>query len=330
VADGGTRLTDPRADVIQVALLATGLLIDRPFEPGDYPSGVTGLLRDAGSRLTDADGMAVGIWLRRALAVEGPPYPDAGDALAALDALLWDAPGAWLPGLLPNASQPSRQPAAHAALPPSTLPVPAPQTAVVRRPTGSVLFKPPPPTRIEPHVVQAARRFRRATFVLASLAVLEAAALGTLALRWQADLMAWLPPVAEPAAYAASGENSEGLVHGSEGLASYVVRTPDPDRARREMDEADDIRRQVQAAFVSATPGWVAIDAPGDIQVFANGRLLGSTARGRFALPPGTHQITLVNQALGLRRSEAVRVVAGETVALTAPLSAPSAVLPQR
>jgi hypothetical protein len=319
VADGGARLTDPRADVIQVALLATALLVDRPFEPGDYPDGVTALLREASPRLTDADGIAIGIWLRRALALEGSPYPDASDALAALDALLWDAPGAWMPGLLPNASRQPRQPA-RAALPPSTLPVraPAPQGAMVRRTPGSVLFKAPPPARIEPRIVESARRFRRATIVLASLALLEAAAIGALAFRWQADVMAWLPPVDEPAGLAASPANRGRFVTDADGASSYVVRGPDPERARREMDEADDIRRQIRAAFVSETPGWVAVEAPADVQVFANGRLLGAVAHGRFALPPGTHQITLYNQVLGLRQSEAVRVVAGETVTLTA------------
>ncbi len=324
VADGGTRLTDPRADVIQVALLATGLLIDRPFEPGDYPDGVAGLLRDASPRLTDADGIALGMWLRRALALEGPPYPDAGDALAALDALLWDAPGAWLPGLLPNAPPP-RQPA-RAALPPSALPVRAPQTAVARRPAGSMLLKEPEAARIERRVVQSARRFRRATVVLALLAVIEGGALGALVLRWQADLLAWLPPVNEPP-FSAPATPRRGRYAGDG--SSYVVREPDPDRARREMDEADEIRARVRAAFVSPTPGWVAIEAAADVQVFDNGRLLGSVTRGRFALPPGTHEITLVNQTLGLRYREEVSVSAGETVSVTA-LPSSAAVSPQR
>jgi hypothetical protein len=332
LADGGTRLTDPRADVIQVALLATGLLVDRPFEPSDYPGGVAGLLREASPRLADADGIAIGMWLRRALALEGPPYPDAGDALAALDALLWDAPGAWMPGLLPNGAQPAQQPRQppRAALPPSTLPVRAPRSAVARRPPGSVLFKPQDYPRVEPRVVQSARRFRRATIVLTLLAVIEAGALGALALRWQADLLAWLPPVEEPSASIASTADSGRYGTGTDGASYYVVRDPDPDRGRREMDEADEIRARVRAAFVSPTPGWVAIEAAGDVQVFANGRLLGSVARGRFALPPGTHQITLVNQALGLRHSEEVRLAAGETVTLTAALPSSSAVSPQR
>jgi hypothetical protein len=318
LADGGTRLTDPRADVIQVALLATALLVDRPFEPNDYPAGVTGLLREASPRLADADGIAIGIWLRRALALDGPPYPDAGDALAALDALLWDAPGAWLPGLLPGASQQPRAPA-RAALPPATLPVPAAQ-GLVRRPSGSMLVKAPEPARIEPQVVRAARRFRRATVVLALFALIETAALAALALRWQADLIAWMPEVEAPRPSTPGAALRGRFVARPDGVMSYVVRAADPDRAAREMDEADDIRAQLRAAFVSATPGWVAIDAAADVRVFDNGRLLGSVIRGRFALPPGTHQITLVNEALGLRRSEAVRVVAGETVTLTAAL----------
>jgi hypothetical protein len=51
------------------------------------------------------------------------------------------------------------------------------------------------------------------------------------------------------------------------------------------------------------------VDAPVDVQIFEGGRLLGSG--GRLSMPPGRHEIEIVNDALGLRMSRTVQVASG-------------------
>jgi hypothetical protein len=55
------------------------------------------------------------------------------------------------------------------------------------------------------------------------------------------------------------------------------------------------------------------------MRVYANGRLLGSAANARFRLPAGDHDITLVNESIGLHSTQPVRVVAGRTAIVTPP-----------
>ena len=105
IATASAGQTDRRSDVMQVALLALTLLVDRPLGPEDYPRGLLPLLREASARLLTGDGIVLQMWFRRALGLEEPAFADAGDAMAALDALLWDAPGQWNAGLLPGATE---------------------------------------------------------------------------------------------------------------------------------------------------------------------------------------------------------------------------------
>ena len=78
------------------------------------------------------------------------------------------------------------------------------------------------------------------------------------------------------------------------------------------------------ATLGSVTPAagcWV--DASVEVKVYANGRLLGTTTRGRFGLPAGQHTITVVSDAHGYRSSQPIRIVSGRS-ALIAPRPNPS------
>jgi hypothetical protein len=59
------------------------------------------------------------------------------------------------------------------------------------------------------------------------------------------------------------------------------------------------------------TTGAIAITAPSPVDIFENGRLLGSSQSGRLTLPVGAHQLEIVNQALGYRIMRTVQVAAG-------------------
>jgi hypothetical protein len=69
------------------------------------------------------------------------------------------------------------------------------------------------------------------------------------------------------------------------------------------------------------TTGAIAISAPAAVDIFANGRLLGSSQGGRLTLPVGSHQLEIVNQSLGYRITRTVQVAPGNnpTIALEFP-----------
>jgi hypothetical protein len=80
--------------------------------------------------------------------------------------------------------------------------------------------------------------------------------------------------------------------------------------------------RSVDAGAV----GWVELSPPFDLDVFENGRLIGRADRdlGRITLGPGEHPLEFVNESLGYRERQTVRVSAGKVVALR--VSAPNGV----
>lgn len=72
---------------------------------------------------------------------------------------------------------------------------------------------------------------------------------------------------------------------------------------------------------VAGTPsgpvsGWISIKAPFRIEVFEEGRLLGTNDAERLMLAAGRHQLELVNDALGYRVTRVVQVPPGRTASL--------------
>ena len=68
--------------------------------------------------------------------------------------------------------------------------------------------------------------------------------------------------------------------------------------------------------------GWIAVSAPVEVQIFEDGRLLGTNQTDRIMVPAGTHRLDLVNDALGYRASRTISVGAGrvESVSLKLPM----------
>jgi hypothetical protein len=60
--------------------------------------------------------------------------------------------------------------------------------------------------------------------------------------------------------------------------------------------------------------GWLQVEAPVEVKIYANGRLLATAARGRYRLPAGRHLITLANDEQGIRSSQPVEIAGGRTV----------------
>jgi len=68
--------------------------------------------------------------------------------------------------------------------------------------------------------------------------------------------------------------------------------------------------------------GWIAITSPIEVQLFEGGKLIGTNQSDRIMVASGSHQIDLVNEALGYRVSRNVSVAPGkvETVTLRPPM----------
>jgi hypothetical protein len=89
-------------------------------------------------------------------------------------------------------------------------------------------------------------------------------------------------------------------------------------------DESGSVRRTVRVrrdetaeATLQIRPGWLAVFAPVKLEIFENGRSIGSTERGRILAPPGPHTIEVASEAVGFRESRQVEIKPGEVVALT-------------
>jgi hypothetical protein len=58
--------------------------------------------------------------------------------------------------------------------------------------------------------------------------------------------------------------------------------------------------------------GWILVDAPVEVNLLLNGReKIGSSMDGQILLPPGTHRLRAVNEALGIRQWLTVNVEPG-------------------
>lgn len=63
--------------------------------------------------------------------------------------------------------------------------------------------------------------------------------------------------------------------------------------------------------------GWISVvGAAADVQLFENGRLLGSNRIDRIMLPVGRHELDIVNEALGYQERRTVQVTAGQVSAI--------------
>ena len=69
---------------------------------------------------------------------------------------------------------------------------------------------------------------------------------------------------------------------------------------------------------MSSTPqgapvsGWISVSAPAEVQVFEDGRLVGTSRSDRIMVSAGRHELEIVNEALDYRVSRAVTVAPGQ------------------
>jgi hypothetical protein len=66
------------------------------------------------------------------------------------------------------------------------------------------------------------------------------------------------------------------------------------------------------AAEGAPVSGWIAVTAPSDVQLFENGRLLGTSQSDRLMIGAGRHEIEIINDVLGFRATRTVQVAPGK------------------
>ena len=94
---------------------------------------------------------------------------------------------------------------------------------------------------------------------------------------------------------------------------------------RTAVDRMVEIMAGSTATVVVSVPvviptGYVEIDAPMDLEVFENGRHLGSGRSLRFSLPAGRHTLEVVNRAFGFRTETPVNVTGERAVVVNVPM----------
>ncbi len=119
-----------------------------------------------------------------------------------------------------------------------------------------------------------------------------------------------VPAIAMPAAATPPGAAASSLAR--------AVRAASADRATAGRRFAQSHAADGSSRAATAVIGWILVDSPVDVRVYANGRLLGSATNARYRLPAGRHTITLVNEQQGIRSVQPVQITSGATVRVTA------------
>ena len=71
-------------------------------------------------------------------------------------------------------------------------------------------------------------------------------------------------------------------------------------------------------AAPGSAAGWISIKSPADVQLFEDGRFLGSSRIDRIMVPAGRHELEISNDALGFQERRVVQVTAGQVTSISA------------
>lgn len=77
---------------------------------------------------------------------------------------------------------------------------------------------------------------------------------------------------------------------------------------------------EIAPAALTPQPGWVSIDLPIQVEVYENGRFVGSSDRNQFVLSAGQHELELVNESLKYRSSQSVVIQPGHATFISVSL----------
>jgi hypothetical protein len=312
-ADAPEPNLDSRADIAQLAFLALSLLLGRPLAATDYPDRMSALLDEfvmaAGSPMHAAKMRS---WLERSMQLSPKSFASAAEAADAardlpveLDVQIHHS----LSAFPSEAVTPPRAPSRTIDRSPEAV---APKAV---EPTSSPAAPAPPAGR------QEGRR-RLAGWVIAVLTVIAVAEGAALYLtryaRPAVDLIEVRPAAAIQPRPAPVVPDPAVLTAAAGGPAAVEAITPSP-TAQASLNPAPVSAPPPSAAAVpepAPAPqgprfGGLTTSSAIDLQVFENGRLLG-TSLGQLAVSEGTHLFEFVNEPTGFRYSQSVTVRAGK------------------
>ena len=290
---------EPCDDVRDAAWLALAVLAGRPVSPTNRSDA------QAGARAVDvvcggiSPGSVLAPWLTQALA---GGFLSARVAHIALEDLLAGVPGRWPTKLI--ADMPAADPSPAAPAPSRRRQAAASRT----RPVAAQS----PGTAADPAAV--IERLSRRNRLLLAAAGVQAVAIVALLLRGA-------PPFGPAVASGAPEVVAAGAVGAPPAAASRREPSPSTVVADAVAAVAAVPPRRTAPAATSVT-GWLVVESSATVRVYANGRLLGATTRGKFGLPAGDHTITVASDEHGFRSSQRVKIVSGRS-AFIAPRPVP-------
>ena len=282
-----------RSDVAGMGLLALSVLLGRPLRNDEYPAQVPALLEEACSARHWMLAPMLRPWLQRALGVGAPAFESAVAAEVELDWLLPGVEGAWSRQLLPGAELLTAPPALDGGVAAADASVPAfrpPREGEVAPRAVQPVAAPVRPVR-DPWIVSAVRgepvagplqaqatirRLRRWVAMLAVVAVAEAAGLAVML----------APPIQWRAAIGRIFPIAPPVSETNSGVAPA---------------EGD---------------GWVSLVSDIPLRVYVDGTFVASGSNLRFRARAGDHVVSFVNDAMGYRLTQSVRVPAGRTLSV--------------
>lgn len=317
---------DQRGDVIQLALTVMALVTGRRVSPAEYVEQLPELLDEfstAAARRAPDLATSIRAWLEQAL------VPSGFDSAVEAELALLDTPGLPMPVAVPAA--PATTAAAVPAAPspeplPSQPPSPAelPQAADLRGSPPTQTTTTPSDT---PAPVRPSPRLRRAVAALAVVALVEAAVIAGLwsrAPEGRAQSRVNIE-TGSPGDAVFIGDRQVGVtpidLPIEPGTTSVrVVGQPPLPAAGTVLATSQPAPARGQAAAAPPRPaprsGGVQIIAPIALQIVEGERVLGTSGGGPVFAAPGVHNLELVNNALGFRTRQTVRIVAGRVVPL--------------
>ena len=319
-----------RTDVTQLGFIALALLLGRRLNPSDYPDKVPALLdefsRGAGSPVLAAK---LRSWLERAMQISPRSFASAREAQAAF-------------GELPDDSD------VQAAAVVTSLDA-FPQEAITPAVAPGSPLRPAVPARVETVAASRAvtpeppakspRKNRVAVWIMILLGLVaagEGVALVVMpymrpaaevievrpspaASEVAADLRTATPapPIAEPIADSQISAAPVTTAAAGGAAAVSAAASPTPTPAAAATPPATSTPMVAAPALAAGAPvagpkfGGLTIASAMELQVFENGKLIGSTA-GPIAINEGPRTIEVVNETLGFRFRQTVNVKGGQ------------------
>jgi len=326
----------PRADVVQMALVALSLMTGRRIERGEYPDRVPEMLDAVEDRSLWHEPetlRSLRAWLERALQLGDRVFDSAGDAYAALSDVKEEPPRASdHPSLYLSQARAPQEP-------PPSQPLPTPGTTSLRVPEAMYETYPigasaasgasasgRPPRRIAGWL-RDTRVPRWAAAAVGVLAIGEGAFIGRLLLpdeSARAKPAAAVSPLFRPNITplpADSTPPSATTVTPSLALAaaspSIGGLRPAPSIIDISPNPAGRVGATPATASTDQRRGGFRISAPVEVHVLDGERLLGSSADGPIIAAAGRHEFEFVNSAIGYRVRRVVDVKAGQITSVS-------------